>query len=220
VSPREVVRALLARWYVLLLAVVLTAAGAYHVLRPGPQFVSSAVVVVKPPVTGNQPNQFANLQPPLASVSYAVIQQLRSPAGRAELAKAGTAGQYSLEPRNSGTSVTPQYLIPSLQILAQRADAGAADAAVRTIISVYTAHVDALQTAQHIPAASRMSVDVLVPPNSVPVTGTRSRALAGVALTGACGGVLAALWTDRLLRRRSAGNGRAHRAPRPLPASH
>ncbi len=218
-SPGEVVRALLARWYVLLLAAVLTAAGAYHVLRPERQFVSSAVVVVKPPVTGSQPNQFANLQPPLASVSYAVVQQLRSPAGRAELAAAGLRGDFTLTPRNSGTSVTPQYLIPSLQIQAQRADADAADEAVRTVISGYEAHVAALQDRQQVPTASRMSVDLLVPPNSTPVTGTRSRALTGVALTGAVGGVLAALWTDRLLRRRTP-RGRARREARqPLPAS-
>lgn len=50
--------------------------GAYHVLRPQTQFVSSAVIVVKPPVTGNQPNQLTNLQPPLAAVSYAIVEQL------------------------------------------------------------------------------------------------------------------------------------------------
>jgi hypothetical protein len=218
VSPDEVVLALLRRWYVLLFAALLTAAGAYHVLRPGPQFISSAVVVVKPPVTGNQPNQFTNLQPPLAAVSYAVIQQLQSSAGGARLTAAGVRGHYTLVPRNSGTSVTPQYLIPSLQIQAQRPSATLADRDVRTIISAYEDRLGALQTAQHIPEASRMSVDLLVPPNSVPLTGSRSRALAGVALTGAVGGALAALWTDRLLRGRRPRGPRWRRAPEALPA--
>ena len=53
-SPRDVAEALLRRWYVLLLGLLLTAAGAYPVLRPTPEFLSSAVVVLKPPVTGNQ----------------------------------------------------------------------------------------------------------------------------------------------------------------------
>jgi hypothetical protein len=206
VSPGEVTRALLRRWYVLLLAAVLTAAGAHHVLRPGPRFVSTAVIVVKPPVTGNQPNQFANLQPPLAAVSYAVIQQLRSPAGAAELRARGVApGSYSVEPRNSGTSVTPQYLIPSLQVQVRYRDAVAADAMVRAVIAAYGDRLRALQDAQKIPTDARMSADLLVPPDSVAVSGTRSRALAGVALSGAVGGVLGALWTDRLagaLRRR------------------
>ncbi|WP_328911705.1 MULTISPECIES: hypothetical protein [unclassified Streptomyces] len=219
-SPGEVVLALLRRWYVLLFALLLTAAGAYHVLRPQTQFVSSAVIVVKPPVTGNQPNQLTNLQPPLAAVSYAIVEQLRSPAGAEELGAAGVTGTYTLVPRNSGTSVTPQYLIPSLQIQARLADPAGADTQVRAIISVFGDHLAALQAAQDIPAASRMSVDLLVPPNAVPVVGIRSRALAGVALSGAVGGTLAALWTDRRLtaRKRRRGSHRRHRAGGPVPA--
>lgn len=200
-SPGEVVLALLRRWYVLAVALVLTACGGYAVLRPAQTWLSSAVVVVKPPVTGNQPNQLANLQPPLAAVSYAVVQQLRAPSGARELAGAGVHGGYALLPRNSGTSVTPQYLIPSVQIQVRAGDGAAADSAVRAITTVYRRHLDALQDAQHVPAGSRMSLDLLVPPSAVLETGTRTRALGGVALTGLTGGVLLALWTDRRLRR-------------------
>ncbi|WP_405578393.1 hypothetical protein [Streptomyces sp. NBC_01190] len=199
-SPGEVVLALLRRWYVLLIAALLTVLAAHQVLRPQASWASSSVIVLKPPVTGNQPNQLANLQPPLAAVSYAIIQQLDSPAGKSELRAAGVLGTYSLVPRNSGTSVTPQYLIPSLQIQAVRPAAALADTDVYLIISVYRRHLDTLQGAQHIPADSRMSVDLLVPPNSVLQTGTKSRALAGVGLTGLFCGVLLALWTDRRLR--------------------
>lgn len=217
-SPGEVVLALVRRWYVLLLALALTAAGALHVLHPRPSYLSSAVIVVKPPVTGNQPNQFANLQPPLAAVSYGIVEQLRSPAGAAELRDAGVSdGSYTLVPRNSGTSVTPAYLIPSLQVQVRRPDPAAADTEVRAIIAVFGDHLARMQTAQEIPAGSRMSADLLVPPNAVPVTGSRSRALAGVAITGATFGILAALWTDRLLRRRGgAGRGRWRRTAGPV----
>ncbi|WP_329129638.1 hypothetical protein OG552_04015 [Streptomyces sp. NBC_01476] len=203
-SPEEVVRALLRRWYVLLLAVVLTAAGAYHELHPAPVYRSSAVIVLKPPVTGNQPNQYANLQPPVAFVSHAVVQQLQSPAGKAELRAAGVRGTYQLLPRNSGTSVTPAYLIPSLQVQADQSGPALANAMVQRIVGVYTDHVNLLQDAQHVAPASRMSASLLVPPNSVWVTGVKSRALAGVALAGLFGGTLCALWTDRYLGRRAA----------------
>lgn len=206
-SPGEVVLALLRRWYVLAFALLLTAVGAYHVMRPQPTFLSSAVVVIKPPVTGNQPNQLANLQPPLAAVSYSIIQQLESPAGTAELRAAGVHGTYHLVPRNSGTSVTPQYLIPSLQVQAQLASPTEADAVVQKIITVYTDHLETLQNEQGIAPASRMIVDLLVPPNSVEVFGTKSRALGGVALIGLLGGVLGALWTDRYLLGRAARRG-------------
>ncbi|MFI5675717.1 hypothetical protein [Streptomyces cellulosae] len=196
-SPRDVAEALLRRWYVLLLALLLTAAGAYRMLHPAPQFLSSAVVVLKPPVTGNQPNQLTNLQPPLATLSYGVIQQLESPAGRKELEAAGVHGTYQLIPRNSGTSATPRYLIPSLQVQAQRSGAVEADTAVSRVIDVYTKHVTDLQDAQKIAPASQIRASVLVAPSAAPLQGNRSRALAGTALLGAIAGILGALWFDR-----------------------
>ncbi|MEE4544762.1 hypothetical protein V2S66_22690 [Streptomyces sp. V4-01] len=203
-GPEDVVRALLRRWYVLLLALVLTAAGAYHELHPRPEYQSSAVVVLRPPVTGNQPNQYANLLPPVAFVSYGVVQQLQSSAGAAELRAAGVTGVHRLLPRNSGTSVTPAYVIPSLQIQAEQPDPTTADAMVHRIITVYTEHVNLLQDTQHVAPVSRMSVQLLVPPNAVLMTGSRSRALAGVGLIGLLGGTLCTLWTDRSLLRRAA----------------
>ncbi|WTR57468.1 hypothetical protein OG737_24980 [Streptomyces sp. NBC_00122] len=202
-SPGELVRALRRRWYVLVVAMALAVPGAQQVLRPSPTYLSSAIVVLKPPVTGTQPNQLANLQPPLAAVSYAAVRQLESPAGADELRVAGVEGTYRLIPRNSGTSVTPRYLIPSLQIQAEQPGPAAADATVQKIIEVYTKHLTDLQTQQGIPEAARMSITLLVPPNSVAQTGTKSRGLAGLALLALVAGVPAALWTDQLLARRS-----------------
>ncbi|MEH0421060.1 hypothetical protein [Streptomyces sp. B21-083] len=203
-SPRDVAEALLRRWYVLVLALLLTAAGAYPVIRPAPQYLSSAVVVLKPPVTGNQPNQLTNLQPPLATLSYGVIQQLESPAGRGELSSAGVHGTYQLIPRNSGTSATPAYLIPSLQVQARAADPAEADTAVRRIIAVYAGHVADVQEAQGISAGARINASVLVAPSAAQVLGTKSRALAGTVLLGATAALLSALWFDQYaLRRRS-----------------
>ncbi|MFE9632040.1 hypothetical protein [Streptomyces sp. NPDC006463] len=202
-SPGELVRALRRRWYVLVVAMALAAAGAYQVLRPSVTYLSSAIVVLKPPVTGSQPNQLVNLQPPLAAVSYAAVQQLDSPAAEAELRVAGVTGTYRLIPRNSGTSVTPRYLIPSLQIQAEQPGAAAADATVRKIIELYTKHLTDLQTEQGIPEAARMSVTLLVPPNAVAQTGTKSRGLAGSVLLAGVVGVPAALWTDQALLRRN-----------------
>ncbi|MGQ5637592.1 MULTISPECIES: hypothetical protein [unclassified Streptomyces] len=204
-SPRDVAEALLRRWYVLLLALLLTAAGAYKVLHPAPRYLSSAVVVLKPPVTGSQPNQLTNLQPPLATLSYGVIQQLQSPAGRRELDTAGVHGPYQLVPRNSGTSATPRYLIPSVQVQAQRGGAVEADTAVQRVVDAYSRHVARLQDAQGIAPAARISASVLVAPSAAPVQGTRSRALAGTGLLGATAGILGALWCDRYLLRRRGG---------------
>lgn len=203
-SPGELFRTLRRRWYVLVLVAVLAAAGAVQVLRPEQTYVSSAIVVLKPPVTGSQPNQLANLQPPLAAVSYAAVQQLESPAGAAELHAAGVSGgTYRLIPRNSGTSVTPRYLIPSLQVQAEHAEPAAANLAVLKVVEAYTKHLAAMQAEQQIPERARMSVTLLVPPTAVAQTGTKSRALAGTALLAGVCAVAAALWTDQLVTRRN-----------------
>jgi hypothetical protein len=218
-SPGNVADALLRRWYVLVVAMLLTAAGAYHVVHPTPQYVGSAVVVLKPPVTQNQPNQLTNLQPPLAVVSYGVVQQLESPAGAKELSAAGVRGTYHLVPRNSGTSATPRYLIPSLQVQSQAPDAEAAVTAVRRIIEVYTRHVDALQSAQGVPSGGRITATVLTSPSAAQVQGDRIRGLAGTALLGAAGGIVGALWLDRYLQgRRKDAPGRRRRTE-PVPAA-
>ncbi|WP_199828544.1 hypothetical protein [Streptomyces sp. WM6372] len=202
-SPGELFRTLRRRWYVLVLVAALAAAGAVQVLRPTQTYVSSAIVVLKPPVTGSQPNQLANLQPPLAAVSYAAVQRLESPAGAAELRAAGVDGTYRLMPRNSGTSVTPRYLIPSLQVQAEHTDPAAANLAVLKVVEAYTKRITAMQAEQQIPEKARMSVTLLVPPTAVAQTGTKSRALAGTALLAGVCGVAAALWSDRLVTRRN-----------------
>lgn len=218
-SPGNVADALLRRWYVLVAALLLTAAGAYQVLRPAPQYVGSAVVVLKPPVTRNQPNQLTNLQPPLAVLSYGVVQQLQSPAGARELRAAGVTGTYQLVPRNSGTSATPRYLIPSLQVQAQTSGPDAAVSAVRRVIDVYTRHVAQVQEGQGVPEEARITASVLVSPSAAKVQGTPSRGLAGAALLGLSAGVVGALWLDRYLlsRRTDAQGRRRHAGPVPVP---
>jgi len=218
-SPGNVADALLRRWYVVVAALLLTVAGAYFVVRPSPQYVGSAVVVLKPPVTQNQPNQLTNLQPPLAVLSYGVVRQLESPAGAEELKAAGVHGTYHLVPRNSGTSATPRYLIPSLQVQSQASGAEAAVTAVSRIIEVYTRHVDALQKAQGVSSGARITAIVLTSPSAAQVRGDKSRGLAGTALLGAAGGIVGALWLDRyLLGRRKDTLGRRRRTE-PVPVA-
>ncbi|MEV5972694.1 hypothetical protein [Streptomyces sp. NPDC051921] len=196
-TPEGLARVLLRRWYVLVLAALVTGAACYPALRPAPRYQSSAVLVVKPPRTDNQPNQLTNLQPSLAMVSFAVVQQLQSPAGRAELREAGVRGTYRITPRNSGTSATPYYSIPTLQIEAERSAPEAADRTVQAIIGVYSRHLNALQAAQGVPAATLLTVDLVNRPGTVALPPNRSRAFAGVGFLGALSGVVSALWAER-----------------------
>lgn len=196
-TPEGLARVLLRRWYVLLLAALLTGAGCYPALRPAPRYQSSAVLVVKPPRTDSQPNQLTNLQPSLAMVSFAVVQQLQSPAGRDELREAGVHGTYRLTPRNSGTSATPYYSIPTLQVEAEQSAPEEADRVVQAIIGVYSRHLTALQTQQHVPDSTLLTVDLVNRPGTVALPPNRTRAVAGVGALGTLAGVMTALWTER-----------------------
>ncbi|MCX2183848.1 hypothetical protein KV205_25435 [Streptomyces sp. SKN60] len=208
-TPEGLARVLLRRWYVLLLAALVTAAACYPALRPAPRYQSSAVLVVKPPRTDNQPNQLTNLQPSLAMVSYAVVQRLQSPAGRAELKAAGAHGSYRLTPRNSGTSATPYYSIPTLQVEAEQTAPEEADRVVQVVIDVYERHLQALQAEQKVPAGTLLTVDLVNRPGTVALPPNRTRAYAGVGALGTLAGVVCALWTERYAagrrRRQEAG---------------
>lgn len=197
-TPEGLARVLLRRWYVLVLAALVTGAACYPALRPAPRYQSSAVLVVKPPRTDNQPNQLTNLQPSLAMVSYAVVQQLQSPAGRAELRAAGVHGTYRLTPRNSGTSATPYYSIPTLQIESEQTRPEEADRQVQLIIGVYGRHLSTLQAGQRVPSAAQLTVDLVNRPGTVALPPNRTRAVAGVGALGTLAGVMSALWIERL----------------------
>ncbi|MFF5973158.1 hypothetical protein ACFY7C_16705 [Streptomyces sp. NPDC012769] len=217
-TPEGLARVLLRRWYVLVLAALVTAAACYPALRPAPRYQSSAVLVVKPPRTDNQPNQLTNLQPSLAMVSYAVVQRLQSPAGRAELREAGVHGTYRLTPRNSGTSATPYYSIPTLQVEAEQPAPEDADRVVQSIIAVYGRHLKALQSEQRVPAHALLTVDLVNRPGTVALPPNRTRALAGVGLLGTLAGVMAVVWTERYATaRRRRRSGREVSAPHRTP---
>ncbi|MFJ9809542.1 Wzz/FepE/Etk N-terminal domain-containing protein [Streptomyces sp. NPDC101158] len=204
-TPEGLARVLLRRWYVLLLAALVTGVACYPALRPEPRYQSSAVLVVKPPRTDNQPNQLTNLQPSLAMVSFSVVQQLQSPDGRAELRDAGVRGTYRITPRNSGTSATPYYSIPTLQIEAEQSAPEAADRTVQAIIGVYSRHLSALQASQDVPAATLLTVDLVNRPGTVALPPNRSRAFAGVGALGTLTGVMSALWVERYATARRRG---------------
>lgn len=126
-------------------------------------------------------------------------------------------GTYHLVPRNSGTSATPRYLIPSLQVQSQASGAEAAVTSVSRIIDIYTRHVDALQKSEGVPAGARITATVLTSPSAAEVQGNKMRGLAGTALLGAAGGIVGALWLDRyLLSRRTDAPGRRRRTE-PVP---
>ncbi|MGK4579961.1 hypothetical protein [Kitasatospora sp. HPMI-4] len=207
-SFRAVVRALLRRWYVLVLAAVLTLAGAVVVARPPVVYRSAAVVRIKPPETPQDPSGMTDFRPSLAVIGAAVVTVLKSPSGTAELRQAGVSGEFDLAPRNTGTTKTEAYVVPTVEISVKGADPRAASRQVDVIVQHFGTQLRRLQDGKNIPAQRYITSDQLVPATALPVLGVRSRGLMGVAALGLLGGVACTLWTDEYLRSR-AGRRRA-----------
>jgi hypothetical protein len=205
VSFRNVVRALMRRWVVLALAAALTLAGALVVVKPGVVYRATAVVRVKPPETPQDPTGLTDFRPSLAVIGAAVVTVLKSPSGTAELRRAGVSGTYDLAPRNTGTTKTEAYVVPTVEISVRGTDAAETDRQVGVVIQHFGAHLRALQSGVNVPAQRYIVSDELVPATALPLQGVKSRGLIGVAALGGVGGVAGALWVDEYLRNRRPG---------------
>ncbi|MDH6123739.1 hypothetical protein [Kitasatospora sp. GP82] len=213
-SFRGVVRALLRRWYVLVLAAVVTLAGAVVVAKPEAVYRSAAVVRVKPPETRQDPTGMTDFRPSLAVIGAAVVTVMKSPSGTAELRRAGVGGDFDLAPRNTGTTKTEAYVVPTVEISVKGGDPKEADREVGVIVQHFGTELRKLQDGLNVPKQRYITSDQLVPPTALPVLGVRSRGLVGVAALGVLGGVAGALWTDEYLRSRaSRRRGRARAVP-------
>ncbi|GAA2236000.1 hypothetical protein GCM10010430_16010 [Kitasatospora cystarginea] len=197
------VRALLRRWYVLALAAVLTLAGAVVVAKPPVVYRSAAVVRIKPPETPQDPSGMTDFRPSLAIIGAAVVTVLKSPSGTGELRQAGVSGDFDLAPRNTGTTKTEAYVVPTVEISVKGADPKRADLEVDVIVQYFGTELRRLQDGKNIPEQRYITSDQLVPATALPVLGVKSRGLVGVAALGMLGGVACTLWTDEYLRSRA-----------------
>ncbi|MER5636112.1 hypothetical protein ABT095_04075 [Kitasatospora sp. NPDC002227] len=203
-SFRYVVRALLRRWLVLLVAAVLALAGALVVVKPGVVYRSTAVVRVKPPETPQDPTGLTDFRPSLAIIGAAVVTMLKSDSGAAELRRAGVRGEYDLAPRNTGTTKTEAYVVPTVEVSVRGTDPKETDREVGVVIKHFEDHLRELQSALSVPQQRYITSDELVPATALPVQGVKSRGLFGVAALATVVGVAVALWVDEAARRRRA----------------
>ncbi|AUG76344.1 hypothetical protein CFP65_1446 [Kitasatospora sp. MMS16-BH015] len=203
-SFRDVVRALIRRWLVLVVVAVLALAGALVVVKPGVVYRSTAVIRIKPPETKQDPNGLTDFRPSLAIIGAAVVTMLKSQSGLAELRRAGVSGAYDLAPRNTGTTKTEAYVVPTVEVSVRGTDPKETDREVGIVIEHFDQHLKALQDglAVPVPKDRYITSDELVPATALPVQGVKSRGLFGVAALATVVGVAAALWVEEYARRR------------------
>jgi hypothetical protein len=190
------------RWYVMAVVIFATAVAGYLVDHPKHAYQATAILVLDQPV---QPGGQSSLGFPaqtLATTGVAMQFRMTSPDVLASMRAAGVVGDVAVQPRNSGTSETPQYEIPAEQLMVTTSNPVVAMNSLDIVVSTYTRQLRLMQDEAKVPARGRIVADSLVAPNVAPLLGTKSRGVIGVALIGLMALFLLPIWFDQYARRR------------------
>lgn len=203
-SSREVIEALRRRWPVIVVGVVLTGLFGWLTAHPQQTYKAVTVIALQPPQTPQHPNRLTDLRPSVALTAAMLTRRLKSPSGDAQLRQAGVRGGYEIAPRNSGTTQTPAYAIPSVEVSVTSADRAAALRSVQVLVTAFDDELNSLQKEWGVALTDRISVVVLAPPTALVLLPVKSRALLGSTLLGAIITVASAFWMDRYAAHRRA----------------
>jgi hypothetical protein len=203
VSFREVLEIIRLRWYLAAAVILATLVAGWTVAHPQKTYQAESVVLLVPPKEPTAPNKLAATTPSIAVTGLMVDTILNDPTSAERLRAAGVAGDFTLAPRNNGTTETPKYTIPAEQLTVTGPDPDAAVASVAALSAVFTEELSDLQARAGVGTAYRITTQVLVPPTAAPVYGSKVRGLIGVAVIGVIGVVLLPHWFERYVRRRA-----------------
>lgn len=203
---QEVLTALRARWYAFLAVLLCVAAVGYLAIREKPLYQATAVVALFPPKEPSVPNQLAAATPSLAAVGVAVDDLLTSASQADGLRGQGVTDQFTIAPRNNGTSETPAYRVPSELITVTGPDPDMVEQEAGILIKAYGAGLQSMQANSGVLERVQITDTTLAPPTAVQLHGSRSRGAVGVALLGFGLAVAVAL---RLHNRRKTRSGEA-----------
>jgi hypothetical protein len=203
VSPREVVKVLRLRWYVVAVVLLATALGGLQVKHAQPMYQGTSIIVLAPPKEVTAPNKLAAVTPSLAVAGVAVNTSLLDPSQAGQLRQDGVTGNYTITPRNSGTDETPQFNVPSELITVETGDPTTALRGVTVLQTLYARQLVTWQTDQNIDPSIWITAQVLDPPAVQEVLGAHTRGLIGTALLGLGAAFVLPLWLDRYLRSRN-----------------
>lgn len=210
-SFREVFEIVRLRWYLAAAVLLVTAAAGWKVDHPQRVYQATAVLLLVPPLEPTAPNSLAAATPSIAVTGLMVDTMLTDPSAADRLRQAGVVGEFSVTPRNNGTTETPKYSVPAEQLTMTGTDPDALLASVTALSRQFKLQLADLQARADVVPSLRITTQPLVEPTVSPVKGSKIRGLFGVAVLGVLGAVLAPHWFERIARRRK----RRAAAPRP-----
>lgn len=198
----KLVRALLRRWLILVIGIVISGGAAYAVYRYTPRTYegTSQVMLLLPPTGGSADvtiSPFLNLPAGLSTLARVLTLPPATPEYRASMAASGFDATYSLsvQPQNPIVTFTVEDRDP-VRVLRTRDE----------LMRRFAADLDEIQTTEKVPRRQWAHVRVLVSSNEVTSrSGDGFRNAAGVGVAGA----LLTLMVVVLLERRSSSTPRA-----------
>lgn len=217
---RAVMRRLRRRWWILAVGGVATLVLAAFVHSRPPIFQAQAVIGGLAPVQPTTPNQLVNVVQGELALMQAVSNNLNSPDNQARMRADGVVPDYTLSMRNTGTSETPAYGLPTVIVQATSSDPNAALRSVGLLMDLYRSQLAQMQISLQVEPSQLVTTAVNVAPYVADASGRPSQAVVGAILLGVVFTIPFTLWCDRWLQRVAPGGlliawRSRRRAPRP-----
>jgi hypothetical protein len=198
----EWLTAVLRRWPVLLVGMLCTISIMYAIHKRPVSFQACGSIIVGAPATPTSPNVYNNTEGSLVAATGLITEELQSATVQSKLRAEGATGAFQAQVHNTGTTETPAYSEPEMDVCATSTDPGVALGTSNAVLAEFDALLRSREVAAHVPAQFYLTEKVLASPGSVAETGRPSQAYLAVFMLGAIVTVAAALWTDQYLRRR------------------
>lgn len=202
-SLQEVIEIVRLRWYLAAAVLLCMLAAGWFVDHPQRMYEATSVILLVPPKEPTAPNKLAATTPSVAQTGLMVDTILTDATYADRLRAAGVAGDFTLAPRNNGTTEIPKYTVPAEQLTVTGPDPDETVRSVTALAAVFESELAELQARAGVQPAYRITAQELVPPLAAPILGSKLRGLVGVAGLGAMGTVLLPHWFERYVRRRA-----------------
>jgi hypothetical protein len=202
VTVWEWVTAILRRWPVLVVGLLCTVCAVWAVHKRPISYQSCGSVLVSGPTSSNGANVYGNPQASLIVATGLITTELQSPTVRQRLVADGVAGNYQAQMHNTGTSETPAYGEPEMDVCATARDPETSLRTSHAVLAEFGALLRAREVAAHVAPKYFLTSSILAYPDAVSLTGRSSQAYFGVGLIGLIATLASALWIDLYLRRR------------------
>lgn len=190
------------RWAVLLIGFVCMICVVYAVHKRHIMFQACGSVVVGAPSSPLRPNLYNNTRNSLVAATGLITDELQSPTVQQQLRADGATATYQAQVHNTGTTETPQYSEPEMDVCAYSRDPAMALRTTHAVLAEFGAILRGREEAANVTPQNFLTESVLAAPGVAAEAGHSSQAYLAIGVIGLVVSITGAVWTDEYLRRR------------------